>query len=185
MAVELWTNDAGCDLPCHYSVKRRIFQAFRPKKGRFSKCLSCGKAVDRNCGQVWKKRGDVERMWEKKTGRRERFRKKRKERGGRERLSTQISTMWIKLSPDIHLSTGKRVWRKQVFFHGKQEKIAGGRQRRGDFIRRTLEKREKVCYNEGMDHRPDINRRRRFSRSTGKCSPRSAACSSNTTDAII
>ena len=145
MAVELWTNDAGCDLPCHYSVKRRIFQAFRPKKGRFSKCLSCGKAVDRNCGQVWKKRGDVERMWEKKTGRRERFRKKRKERGGRERLSTQISTMWIKLSPDIHLSTGKRVWRKQVFFHGKQEKIAGGRQRRGDFIRRTLEKRRKYA----------------------------------------
>ena len=63
-----------------------------------------------------------------------------------------------KVIPGYPLVDREKSVEKTGVFSWKTRKICGGRQRRGDFIRRTLEKREKVCYNHGMDHRPDINR---------------------------
>lgn len=108
MAVELWTSPGERCLYCHYSAKRRIFQAFRRKKGEILRAAFCGQAVDKHCGKMWKNAGIVERGEGLERERAERGRSKASNILKTGRLSTTISTMWIKLSKDLHISTVKR-----------------------------------------------------------------------------
>lgn len=121
------SNNSGCRivdkfkkkfLPCHYSAYRRIFQAFRLKKGEVSLFARCGQHVDRHCGKLWKKKGSVEKKrkkGEKKSGERVFLINSILKTG---RLSTEISTMWIKLSRLFHNSTQKNFAFQCALFGG-------------------------------------------------------------------